>query len=181
MDEAQTQTFMRLKSSEVGLRAGPQTEKKQLALKKRFGNKKSQKEIQTAAVGVLHRCHTNHDLSRARVLARVIPGQQSGAERGQAEAVPWMGPDLGGMEGAAGPHSGQRQPKRPRGHRWGASADLLHVLGFVITLNIPVKIDSPPAQEDVVHCCPLMDNQTCYNPNMEQATLLNVLKFTWTL
>ncbi len=48
-----------------------------------------------------------------------------------------------------------------------ASARLLHVLCLIVALNIPVEVDGPPAHKDVVHCCPLMDNQACYkNKNL---------------
>lgn len=43
-----------------------------------------------------------------------------------------------------------------------ASARILHVLRLVVALNVPVEVDGPPAHEDVVHCCPLVDNQACY-------------------
>jgi len=43
-----------------------------------------------------------------------------------------------------------------------ADARLLQVLGFIVALNIPVEVDGSPAQEDVVHGRPLVDDQTCH-------------------
>lgn len=109
-----------------------------------------------------HRRHADDDLSRVAVLAEVVSGHQSGAKGGQPEAGPRLRRQLGGgPRGAVGPEGRQGQPKRPGGHLRGmAGARLLQVLGFIVALNIPVEVDGSPAQEDVVHGRPLVDDQT---------------------
>lgn len=107
--------------------------------------------------------YTNDNLSRVSVLAQVVSRHQPTTEGGQTEAGPRPWPELGGMQGPAGPKGSQRQPKRPGAQRGVRSAGLLHVFGLVITLNIPMEVYCSPAHEDVIHCCPLMDYQTCYN------------------
>lgn len=66
---------------------------------------------------------------------------------------------MGGVQGAAGPKGGQRQPKRPGGQRGVTGARLLQVLRLIVALNVPVEVNGSPAHEDVVDRRPLVDDQ----------------------
>lgn len=152
----------------VDLRTGPRSrltnptylneKKKNIKTAKSHGviPKTASRVVLTFSGTALHRRHTDHHLSRVTVPAQGVPGPQTRAEGGQTEAGPGLRPQLGGLRGAWGPESHQGQPERP-----GANVGLLHVLGLVVALDIPVQVDGPPSHEDVVHRRPLVDNQAC--------------------